>query len=115
MSVQQITCEQITIQHQRTNSTPQNEKDSFATKIVRDEKVTVTSFVANVGGLLGLCMGFSLVSVVEILYFGIKEKLFGIIRRIFATCTGKKRNANKENKSIGTAMTNRTNSISNSL
>ena len=33
-------------------------KDSFATRIVRDERMTVTSFVANVGGLLGLCMGF---------------------------------------------------------
>jgi len=41
-------------------------KDSFATRIVRDEKMTRTSFVANVGGLLGLCMGFSLVSVVEV-------------------------------------------------
>ena len=90
-------------------------KDSFATKIVRDEKVTVTSFVANVGGLLGLCMGFSLVSVVEILYFSIKEKLFGIIRRIFAACMGKKNNSNQENKSIGRAMTNQQNSISNSL
>lgn len=37
-------------------------KDSFATHIVRDERMTRTSFVANVGGLLGLCMGFSLVS-----------------------------------------------------
>jgi hypothetical protein len=36
-------------------------KDSFATHIVRDERMTRTSFVANVGGLLGLCMGFSLV------------------------------------------------------
>jgi len=42
-------------------------KDSFATRIVRDEKMTRTSFVANVGGLLGLCMGFSLVSVVEVM------------------------------------------------
>ena len=60
-------------------------KDSFATKIVRDEKVTITSFVANVGGLLGLCMGFSLVSVVEMVYFCIKEKLFGIIDAICGT------------------------------
>ena len=36
-------------------------QDSFATHIVRDERMTRTSFVANVGGLLGLCMGFSLV------------------------------------------------------
>lgn len=50
---------------------------------MRDEKVTVTSFVANVGGLLGLCMGFSLVSVVEMLYFVIKEKICGVLVSIF--------------------------------
>ena len=48
-------------------------KDSFATRIIRDERMTRTSFIANVGGLLGLCMGFSLVSVVEILYFCAKR------------------------------------------
>ena len=64
-------------------------KDSFATKIVRDEKVTITSFVANVGGLLGLCMGFSLVSVVEMVYFCIKEKLFGMIDAVCGTSISK--------------------------
>jgi hypothetical protein len=49
-------------------------KDSFATRIIRDEKMTRTNFVANVGGLLGLCMGFSLVSVAEIVYFCFKRK-----------------------------------------
>ena len=39
--------------------------------------MTRTSFVANVGGLLGLCMGFSLVSVAEILYFCIKRNTTG--------------------------------------
>ena len=63
----------------------QTKKDSFATKIVRDEKVPITSFIANVGGLLGLCMGFSLVSVVEMVYFCIKEKIFGIINAICGT------------------------------
>ena len=48
-------------------------KDSFATRIIRDERMTRTSFVANVGGLLGLCMGFSLVSVAEIFYFCLKR------------------------------------------
>jgi hypothetical protein len=32
------------------------------------------SFVANVGGLLGLCMGFSFVSVVELICFIFKSK-----------------------------------------
>ncbi len=30
--------------------------------------ITFTNFVANTGGLLGLCLGFSFVSAVEILY-----------------------------------------------
>jgi len=51
-------------------------KDSFATRIIRDERMTRTSFIANVGGLLGLCMGFSLVSVAEILYFVCKRRNF---------------------------------------
>ena len=83
-------------------------KDSFATKIVRDEKVTVTSFVANVGGLLGLCMGFSLVSVVEMIYFCVKEKLFGVIDAIFGTKISKQRKdrATKENAQIVTSGNN---------
>ena len=36
--------------------------------------MTRISFVANVGGLLGLCMGFSLVSAAEIVYFCCKRK-----------------------------------------
>ena len=43
-------------------------KDPVVTRIMRDEKIPIISFVANTGGLLGLCMGFSLVSVFEILY-----------------------------------------------
>ena len=35
---------------------------------MRDQKIPVIAFVANTGGLLGLCMGFSLVSVFEVLY-----------------------------------------------
>ena len=31
--------------------------------------MTTTTFIANIGGMLGLCMGFSFVSLVEILYF----------------------------------------------
>ncbi len=56
-------------------------QDSFSTHIVRDEKMTRTSFVANVGGLLGLCMGFSLVSVAEILYYMFKRQTLVACRR----------------------------------
>ena len=41
---------------------------SSLNRIKRDQKITVIGFVANTGGLLGLCMGFSLVSAFEILY-----------------------------------------------
>ena len=31
--------------------------------------MTTTTFIANIGGVLGLCMGFSFVSLIEIIYF----------------------------------------------
>ncbi len=43
-------------------------KDPVVTRILRDQKIPVISFVANTGGLLGLCMGFSLVSIFEVVY-----------------------------------------------
>jgi hypothetical protein len=36
-------------------------KDPVVTRIKRDQKIPIIGFVANTGGLLGLCMGFSLV------------------------------------------------------
>lgn len=35
----------------------------------RDELIGFTEFLSNIGGLLGLFMGFSFVSIVEIVYF----------------------------------------------
>ena len=49
-------------------------KDPYAKRFQKDEKITKTSYIANSGGLLGLCMGFSLISAAEILFhcfFGI--------------------------------------------
>ena len=43
-------------------------RDPVVTRIKRDEKIPLIGFVANTGGLLGLTMGFSLVSVLEVLY-----------------------------------------------
>lgn len=40
----------------------------MVTRIKRDQKIPIIGFVANTGGLLGLCMGFSLVSAFEIIY-----------------------------------------------
>ena len=41
-------------------------KDAVVTKIRRDQKVPIIWFVANLGGILGLCMGFSLITIFEI-------------------------------------------------
>ena len=35
----------------------------------RDELYSMVDIISNIGGLLGLCMGFSMLSAVEILYF----------------------------------------------
>ena len=43
-------------------------QDSYVKKFIKDEKITRISFLANAGGLLGLCMGFSVISVAEIFY-----------------------------------------------
>ena len=39
------------------------------TKMKRDVEMTFTRFVANTGGLLGLCLGFSFISGIEIIFW----------------------------------------------
>ena len=41
---------------------------SVVTKILRDQRVPIIWFVANCGGILGLCMGFSIVTVFEVFH-----------------------------------------------
>ncbi len=43
-------------------------RDPYVKLYLRREKITVISFIGNVGGLLGLFLGFSFISVVEIFY-----------------------------------------------
>ena len=43
-------------------------KDPYYTSITKDENIPFISFVGNAGGLLGLCLGLSFVSVFEIVY-----------------------------------------------
>ena len=43
-------------------------QDPFVTRILRDEKKSRIEFVANTGGLLGLCTGFSFITFCEIIY-----------------------------------------------
>ena len=43
-------------------------KDPAVTQVVRDQKVPLIWFVANIGGILGLTMGMSLVTIFEIVH-----------------------------------------------
>ena len=86
-------------------------KDSFATRIIRDERTTYTRFVANVGGLLGLCMGFSLVSAAEIMYFCCKKQPSSFYQKL---CEIRKRRRRKRTKN-GSIPTSRGDTIANSL
>ena len=52
----------------RIESSRELAQDPFVSRILRDQKVSRIQFVANTGGLLGLCTGFSLVTFCEIIY-----------------------------------------------
>jgi len=43
-------------------------RDPYYTKFVKDENIPVISFIGNAGGLLGLCLGMSFVSIFELFY-----------------------------------------------
>ncbi len=43
-------------------------KDPYYTIIQKDEAITLTTFIANAGGILGLCLGLSFVSIFEVIY-----------------------------------------------
>ena len=55
-------------------------REPFAEKIVTAEKISQLSFISDVGGLLGLFMGFSFVSAVEIIYHAFKVSMLGSLR-----------------------------------
>ena len=40
----------------------------YVTKMKRDVAMTLTTYIANAGGLLGLCIGFSFISAIELLF-----------------------------------------------
>lgn len=56
-------------------------KDPYVKRFIREEKISEFTFVGTVGGLLGLFLGFSFVSAVEIVYLGI----MGCITAKFST------------------------------
>ena len=41
----------------------------YVTKIKRDVAMKLTGFIANTGGLLGLCLGFSFISCIEFIFW----------------------------------------------
>jgi hypothetical protein len=43
-------------------------KQPVVTRILRDQRIPMIWFVANCGGILGLCMGFSIVTVFEVFH-----------------------------------------------
>ena len=43
-------------------------KDPYVSKYITEEKITEIAFVGTVGGVLGLFLGFSFISAVEICY-----------------------------------------------
>ena len=59
-------------------------RDPYYTNIKRDVAMTTNSFLGNAGGLIGLCMGFSLVSAVEWVYH-----FFNFIIKICNACSTK--------------------------
>lgn len=62
--------EEQVVQYSRENIAKVNVflKDPYVKRFVREEKVSVITFVGTVGGLLGLFLGFSFISAVEIVY-----------------------------------------------
>lgn len=71
-------------------------KDPYAKRFQKDEKITKTSYIANSGGLLGLCMGFSLISAAEILF----HCFFGIVSAIFPPTKAQQKAKNEANNKL---------------
>ena len=45
-------------------------KDPYVRKFLTEEKITEINFVGTVGGIFGLFLGFSFMSVIDVIYFG---------------------------------------------
>ena len=50
-------------------------REPFTEKILIDQEISVFSFVSDIGGLMGLFMGFSVVSIVEIIYHAFRVSI----------------------------------------
>ena len=47
----------------------------------RDELYGAVDIISNIGGLLGLCMGFSMLSAVELVYFVVKYVIAKLMKK----------------------------------
>ena len=56
-------------------------KDPYYTNNKRDKAITITTFIGNAGGLMGLCLGLSFISLFEVVY----HFLFACLRTIFGS------------------------------
>ena len=56
-------------------------KDPYYTNNKRDVAITITTFIGNAGGLMGLCLGLSFISLFEVVY----HFLFACLRTIFSS------------------------------
>ena len=55
-------------------------KDPYAQKFQKEEKMPIISYIANIGGLLGLWLGFSIITGVEMLYHVLNSIISIIIK-----------------------------------
>ena len=44
-------------------------KNLYVQVVRRSEKMSTITLISNVGGVMGLCLGFSVLSLVEIIYY----------------------------------------------
>ena len=75
-------------------------KDPYTIRYRRDEEIALTSFIGNLGGLLGLYLGFSWISGVEILFYLTKGIFFFIFKRRKAEEKGKKSDISSPNNGL---------------
>ena len=70
-------------------------RDPYYTSIKRDVEMTLSSFLGNAGGLVGLFMGFSLISLIEGLYH-----FLNLVIKCCSDCKFKNSNASDSTNSM---------------
>ena len=63
-------------------------KDPYAQKFQKEEKMPIISYIANLGGLLGFGLGFSVITGIEIVYHCLSAIILTVFRRSSSSHTG---------------------------